>query len=120
MTGKAKRQVKEPGGILLIGVGMALADLDNALAQIYDKVSSVTVLVDVAQQKHKLKADEVWVYGALGLRGAMALIRRMSWRRFDTVYQPQKQYLPYLRFFIWPRPPWVIGGAGDEAIRISR
>ncbi|MGI9439159.1 MAG: hypothetical protein ACR2OK_05585 [Parvibaculales bacterium] len=101
------RAIKEPGGVLLIGVGLDDIALDAALREIYADASSLTVLVDGQQQKRSLKADDIWVYSQLGLRGALALIRRIAWRRFDAVYQPNPHHLPYLKFFIWPRPNWL-------------
>lgn len=101
------RAIKEPGGVLLIGVGLDDIALDAALREIYADASSLTVLVDGQQQKCSLKADDIWVYSQLGLRGALALIRRIAWRRFDAVYQPNPRRLPYLKFFIWPRPNWL-------------
>lgn len=100
------RPVCEPGGVLLIGVGLDAEALDAALAAHYDAADSLTVLIDMDQQGRSLMADEVWVYGPLGLRGMLALIRRIAWRRFAAVIQPTSKRLAYLRFFVWPRPPW--------------
>ena len=59
-------------------------------------------------------ADEVWIYAPLGLRGFMALMRRISWRRFDGVVQPMAQ--PYwLKYLVWPRPPWRQGLGDTQA-----
>ena len=104
------RKLREPGGVLLIGVGLDDAALDAALAVHYEAADSLTVLIDTRQQGRKLQADEVWVYGALGLRGALALVRRIAWRRFARVYQPHEKTLPYLRYFVRPCPPWQKGG----------
>ena len=103
------RKLHEPGGVLLIGVGLDAAALDAALAAHYEAAGSLTVLIDIDQQGRALQADEVWVYGALGLRGALALVRRIAWRRFAQVYQPHEKSLPYLRHFVWPSPPWQKG-----------
>ena len=103
------RKLHEPGGVLLIGVGLDAAMLDDALAAHYEAAGSLTVLIDIDQQGRALKADEVWVYGALGLRGALALVRRIAWRRFTRVVQPDEKALPYLHYFVWPCPPWQKG-----------
>lgn len=100
------RAVREPGGVLLIGVGMADDEVHAALAALYPRAASITVLIDTQQQKQKWQADEIWVYGPLGLRGALALIRRISWRHFTAVVQPNRIRLRHLRLFIWPRPVW--------------
>lgn len=100
----SKRPIKEPGGILLVALGMSAQEIEEAIAALYPISSSLTVLA--AQHNDVLrKADEVWVYAPLGLRGFLALIRRISWRRFDGVYQPRKTPL-WLKYLIWPRPLW--------------
>jgi hypothetical protein len=44
----------------------------------------------------------------------MALMRRISWRRFDGVVQPMAQ--PYwLKYLVWPRPPWRQGLGDTQA-----
>ena len=98
--------MREPGGVLLVGVGLDEAALAAAIAALYPQASSLTVLAAPAQQHHAAAADEVWVYGPLGLRGALALVRRIAWRRFEAVYQPQPGRLPHLRRFVRPRPAW--------------
>lgn len=103
------RPIVEPGGILLIGVGMNEADLDQWSDRLYAQAPSLSVLITAEQQLIRFRADEVFVYGALGLRGALALIRRISWRHFDLVVQPADAGLPYLRHFIWPQPAWQCG-----------
>jgi hypothetical protein len=35
----------------------------------------------------------------------LALIRRISWRHFDAVYQTNQQPR-WLKYLIWPRPHW--------------
>lgn len=100
------RAVREPGGVLLVAIGMADSDVHAALAALYPRAASVTVLIDTQQQKQKWQADEIWVYGPLGLRGALALIRRISWRHFTAVVQPSAARGRHLRVFIWPRPVW--------------
>jgi hypothetical protein len=37
------------------------------------------------------------------------LVRRMSWRHFEAVHQPSREALGALRFFVWPRPFWILG-----------
>lgn len=99
-----KRPIKEPGGILLVALGMAEADIAAAIETLYPSASSLTILAtnDMAALA---KADEVWIYAPLGLRGFLALIRRISWRHFDAVYQPQAQPR-WLKYMVWPRPHW--------------
>ena len=101
-----RRPISEPGGALLIGVGLSEEALAALAAQLYEECSSLSVLLGMENQHGDIKADEKWVYGPLGLRGALALIRRISWRHFDCVYHPQSAGLPHLRHFIWPRPDW--------------
>lgn len=106
MTGtkKPKRSVKEPGGVLLVALGMAEADIEAAIEVLYPTASSLTILA--AHDNAALaKADEVWVYAPLGLRGFLALIRRISWRHFDAVYQPHSKP-HWLKYLVWPRPLW--------------
>ncbi len=110
MSRFAPRPIVEPGGLLLIGVGLSDAALLEAIETLYADTSSLTVLVSRGQQARlSLPADEVWVYAALGLRGAMALVRRISWRHFEAVHQPSRAALGALRYFVWPRPIWVLG-----------
>lgn len=103
------RPIVEPGGALLIGVGLADEALIDWAHTLYPKVGSLTVLMAQERQSLVVQADEKWVYGPLGLRGALALIRRISWRHFDRVYQPAGSGLPHLRHFIWPQPDWQSG-----------
>ena len=103
------RAIVEPGGVLVVGVGLARSQLAALLSSLYPQHSSLTLLLDGAQQNDGWQADEIWVYGPLGLRGAMALIRRISWRRFDLVVQPEEARLGGLKYFVWPRPDWASG-----------
>lgn len=103
------RPVLEPGGVLLVGAGLSEADLCAWADALYPHSPALSVLIDIDQQRFTIKADEVFIYGALGLRGAVAFIRRISWRRFDHVVQPHGAGLPHLRHFIWPRPDWRRG-----------
>lgn len=103
------RPVIEPGGVLLIGAGLSAADLTAWVDVLYPQSVSLSVVIDARQQRVEIKADETFIYGSLGLRGALAFIRRISWRHFDTVIQPHGAGLPYLRHFIWPRPDWQLG-----------
>ena len=70
MTGKnrPKRLVKEPGGILLVALGMAEADIEAAVETLYPTASSLTILA-THESPATAKADELWVYAPLGLRG---------------------------------------------------
>ncbi len=110
----AKKPVRWPGGVLLVAVGMSPANMraaiDHLSAPLSDNASSLTVLADSANAEtaRAMAVDEVWVYHQLGLRGFLALIRRISWRHFDSVYQPVPAALPLLRFLVWPRPPWFV------------
>ncbi len=106
MSLKNPRRVSEPGGVLLITLGMNLDEARAAIDHHYPTASSLTLLVGPQQTALSALADEVWVYGPLGAAGFLALIRRISWRHFDVVLQPSSKVLPWLRFFIWPRPPW--------------
>ncbi len=109
MSLKPGRPVCEPGGVLLITMGLSLPEARAAIEQYYAAASSLTLLIDPRQTALSDLADEVWVYGPLGAAGFLALIRRISWRHFDMVLQPSCEALPWLRFFIWPRPPWHSG-----------
>lgn len=111
---RAKRPIKEPGGVLLIGLGMSALALSEAIEMLYPQAASLTVLADEANRRSAAAADEVWIYAPLGLRGFMALMRRISWRRFDGVVQPMAQ--PYwLKYLVWPRPPWRQGLGDTQA-----
>ncbi|MCH1542842.1 MAG: hypothetical protein L7U45_07315 [Alphaproteobacteria bacterium] len=111
----SKRPIKEPGGALLIGLGMSAEALAEAIEMLYPEAGSLTVLADEANHSGAARADEVWVYAPLGLRGFMALMRRISWRRFDGVVQPHAQPR-WLKYLVWPRPPWQ-QGFGDSYLR---
>lgn len=104
-----RRPIVEPGGGLLIAIGLTDEALGDWAEALYPQVTSLSVLIGQEQQGVSIMADEKWVYGPLGLRGALALIRRISWRHFDRVYQPAGSGLPHLRHFIWPRPDWRCG-----------
>ena len=99
-----KRPIKEPGGVLLVALGMVEADIEAAIETLYPTTSSLTILAS-KNMAALAKADEVWIYAPLGLRGFLALIRRISWRHFDAVYQPNRQP-GWLKYLIWPRPHW--------------
>ena len=109
MSRRARRIVQEPGGLLLIGLGLGDDALQAAIQTLYARSSSLTVLVSQVQAKHAARivaeADEIWVYAPLGLRGFIALMRRISWRRFEAVYQPMRRPF-WLKYLVWPRPPW--------------
>ena len=80
------RQVSEPGGRLLVGLGAPGGALANAIGRHRDDVS-LTVLISPGQQDEATGADEIWVFTRLGPIGFLALIRRISWRRFERVDQ---------------------------------
>ena len=103
------RPVIEPGGVLLVAVGLSDDGLRDWSEALYPQAGSLSVLIGPSHQNRPFHADETWVYGPLGLRGALALIRRISWRHFDCVVQPAGSGLPHLRHFIWPRPDWQRG-----------
>jgi hypothetical protein len=53
----------------------------------------------------------------LGPIGFFALIRRISWRRFERVDQFTTSSFSWLKYCVWPRPPWFYltrDGAGDK------
>lgn len=102
---REKRPIKEPGGILLVGLGMDEAALRAAVTALYPDAGSLTVLADGDNCRAAQNADELWVYAPLGLRGFIALMRRISWRRFDAVYQPHARPR-WLKFLVRPRPVW--------------
>ena len=92
-----KRPIKEPGGVLLIGLGMSAAALAEAIEELYPDAVSLTVLADEANRKIAASADEVWIYAPLGLRGFMALMRRISWRPTLLKQNQQICYKNHLR-----------------------
>ena len=99
------RQVSEPGGRLLVGLGAPGGALANAIGRHRDDVS-LTVLISPAQQEEATGADEIWVFTRLGPIGFLALIRRISWRRFERVDQFRVGAFVWLKYCVWPRPPW--------------
>jgi len=107
-AGQQKRPVRWPGGVLLVAVGLSSAQVQTAIDRLAPHAASLTVLADGANAEAAQAADEVWVYQRLGLRGFLALIRRISWRHFESVYQPSPAALPLLRYLVWPRPPWFV------------
>ncbi len=107
MPKPAKRKIREPGGILLIGCGAPEACLRVAIEAQYDKSDSLTVLILPHQSAEAVRADEIWYWQRLGFKGFLALIRRISWRRFDKIINPFPPHYGFLRFFIWPRPVWI-------------
>ncbi len=111
---KNKRPIREPGGVLLIGFGMSGKDLSKAIEQLYPHAVSLTVLTDSETQKAAAAADELWIYAPLGLRGFIALMRRISWRRFDAVYQPSGKPF-WFKYLVWPRPDWYPAYPSDYA-----
>ncbi len=109
-----RRPIVEWGGVLLIGRGLSQVELAAYSRQLYASSRSLSVLIDAEQQKMTFQADEVWVFDALGLRGFLALIRRMSWRGFAYIYCPPTATGHWLRFFVWPRPLWKTFLLEDE------
>ena len=110
------RQVSEPGGCLLVGLGAPGGALANAIGRHRDDVS-LTVLISPAQQDEATGADEIWVFTRIGPIGFLALIRRISWRRFERVDQFRTGAFGWLKYCVWPRPPWFYltrDGAGDK------
>ena len=107
------RQVSEPGGRLLVGLGAPSGALANAIGRHRDDVS-LTVLISPAQQDEATGADEIWVFTRLGPIGFLALIRRISWRRFERVDQFRTGAFGWLKYCVWPRPPWFyLSGDGE-------
>ena len=107
------RQVSEPGGRLLVGLGAPGGALANAIGRRRDDVS-LTVLISPVQQDEATGADEIWVFTRLGPIGFLALIRRISWRRFERVDQFRTGEFGWLKYCVWPRPPWFyLSGNGE-------
>ena len=107
------RQVSEPGGRLLVGLGAPGGALANAIGCHRDDVS-LTVLISPGQQDEATGADEIWVFTRLGPIGFLALIRRISWRRFERVDQFRTGAFGWLKYCVWPRPPWFyLSGNGE-------
>lgn len=111
------RRVSEPGGRLLVGLGAPRGALAEAIGRHRDDVS-LTVLISPAQQNEAYEADEIWVFTRLGPIGFLALIRRISWRRFERVDQLRTGSFGWLKYCVWPRPPWFylteLGGGHDS------
>ena len=107
------RQVSEPGGRLLVGLGAPGGSVANAIGRHSDDVS-LTVLISPAQRDEAIGADEIWVFTRLGPIGFLALIRRISWRRFERVDQFRTGEFGWLKYCVWPRPPWFyLSGNGE-------
>jgi hypothetical protein len=87
-------------------------EIDATLGRFLDNadINSVTVLALPRQKNHLDLADEVWWLERLGPLGLIAMLRRISWRRFDAVYQPietaSRNGYSWLRLFVLPRPKW--------------
>jgi hypothetical protein len=97
----------EKGGELLIIAGCPDQSWQTLFA---GQNRFLTVLVRSDQQKYfsDLPSVELWSVSRLGLRGFLALIRRISWRRFDRVVDPWPESFGFLRYWVWPRPNWVL------------
>ena len=107
------RQVSEPGGRLLVGLGAPGGALANTIGRHRGDVS-LTVLISPGQQDEATGADEIWVFTRLGPIGFLALIRRISWRRFERVDQIRTGAFGWLKYCVWPRPPWFyLSGNGE-------
>ena len=107
------RQVSEPGGRLLVGLGAPGGALADAIGRRRGDVS-LTVLISPGQQNEATGADEIWVFTRLGPIGFLALIRRISWRRFERVDQFRTGSFGWLKYCVWPRPPWFyLPGNGE-------
>ena len=107
------RQVSEPGGCLLVGLGAPGGALANAIGRHRDDMS-LTVLIGPSQQDEATGADEIWVFTRLGPIGFLALIRRISWRRFERVDQFRTGAFGWLKYCVWPRPPWFYQSGNGE------
>ena len=88
--------VREIGEIGKSGKSGEADELAAAIAALYGRHSTLSILIMPAQQEALTAAsaaiaadalDEIWVMPQ-GVRGFLALIRRISWRRFEAVYQP--------------------------------
>ena len=102
----SSRPIVEPGGVLLLAVGVSDKELARLSAAAYRQAPSLTVLISAAQQVTEFSADEIWVIDRLGPRGFLALIRRISWRHFEFVLDATEGQLWWLKYLIWPRPPY--------------
>ncbi|HCQ82095.1 MAG TPA: hypothetical protein DIT66_04660 [Rhodobiaceae bacterium] len=98
--------MKEPGGYLLVGLGAPVGAVRAEILRRRDQDASLTVLIEPAQTGEVADADDAWVFTRLGPVGFVALIRRISWRRFDRVYQFRDCGFSWLKYCVWPRPPW--------------
>ena len=108
-----KRRIpQEPGGILVILLDLPDTEIDATLGRFLDNadINSVTVLALPRQKNYLDLADEVWWLERLGPLGLIAMLRRISWRWFDAVYQPyetaSRNGYSWLRLFVLPRPKW--------------
>ena len=109
------RQVSEPGGRLLVGLGAPGGALAEAVGRHRDMPRSrfSSAPPSKARQPERMK------YGcSRGLAHRLfALIRRISWRRFERVDQFRTGAFGWLKYCVWPRPPWFYlsdNGEGDK------
>lgn len=112
----ALRPPDERGGTLLVLVGCPDHEWEQVEALLSRRTQNITVLARADQQKTIMRypSVECWVIDRLGLRGFLALIRRISWRRFDRVIDPWPQAFGFLRYWVWPRPHWFCqSGIGE-------
>ncbi len=105
----AKRRIlKEPGGVLVLLLDLPDTEIESTITRFLDdaNINSVTVLALPRQKNHVALADEVWWLERLGPFGLIAMLRRISWRRFEAVYQPHqaanRSGYSWLRFSFCP------------------
>ncbi len=130
----APRLAQDFNDALLIGIGLSPDNLVAAINTLHPHFASLCVLISPTQKiaaqgakgaKGAKGADEIWVAHRLGGRGALALIRRIAWRRFACVYQLTPAYhagasftlalsLALLRLLVVPRPPWCFSLPKDD------
>ncbi len=121
----APRLAQDFNDALLIGIGLSPDNLVAAINTLHPHFASLCVLISPTQKIAAQGADEIWVAHRLGGRGALALIRRIAWRRFACVYQLTPAYhvgtsftlalsLALLRLLVVPRPPWCFSLPKDD------
>ena len=112
MANKARAEF---GGILLIACGVPQGSLSTVLGRLEQTAPAtpITVLAYPAQAEELADAGistgDIWWLSRSGPQGFLALIRRISWHRFDIVYHPRSEGLGWLKYFIWPQPLWHRG-----------
>jgi len=97
---------------LVILLDLPDTEIESTIIRFMDdtNINFVTVLALLRQKNYAVLADEVWWLDRLGPFGLIAMLRRISWRRFEAVYQPHqaanKNGYSWLKFFVLPRPMW--------------